>query len=151
MTHEELLQILKDVYLQLRPSSVHGIGVFAIRDIPKGCRDMFSKEEGHWMKIPLNEVEKMPDHLKKLIENYFLFDEQFYYVEKSGFKKPDLCYFLNHSDKPNIISVNDGEFFEALTNIKAGEELFIDYGEIVWGFVLQLRAGDDREFDIASF
>ena len=131
MTKEELLLELKDVYLQLRPSSVHGIGVFAIRDIPKGCRDMFSKEEGNWIKIPLTEVEMMPDHLKKLIENYFLFDDQFYYVEKSGFKKPDLSFFLNHSDEPNIISVNDGEFFETTMNIKAGEELFIDYGEIV--------------------
>lgn len=131
MTKEELLLALKDVYLQLRPSSVHGIGVFAIRDIPKGCRDMFSKEEGNWIKLPLSEVEAMPDHLRKLIENYFLFDEQYYYVEKSGFKKPDLSFFLNHSDDPNIISVNEGEFFETTTDIKAGEELFIDYGKIV--------------------
>ena len=29
------------------------------------------------------------------------------------------------------MSVNDGEFFEAIINIKEGEELFIDYGEIV--------------------
>ena len=131
MTKEELLLELKDVYLQLRPSKVHGIGVFAIRDIPKGCRNMFSKEQGDWIKIPLKEVEMMPDYLKKLIENYFLFDDQFYYVEKSGFKKPDLSFFLNHSDTPNIISINDGECFEAITNINEGEELFIDYGEIV--------------------
>ena len=131
MTKEELLLELKDVYLQLRPSKIHGIGVFAIRDIPKGCRHMFSKEEGEWVKIPLKEVELMPDYLKKLIENYFLFDDQYYYVEKKGFKKPDLSYFLNHSDNPNIFSINDGEFFETITSIKAGEELFIDYGEIV--------------------
>ncbi|MGZ5189613.1 MAG: SET domain-containing protein-lysine N-methyltransferase [Flavisolibacter sp.] len=131
MTKEELLLELKDVYLQLRPSSVHGIGVFAIRDIPKGCRDMFSKDQGEWLKIPLTEVEIMPDYLKKLIENYFLFDDQYYYVEKSGFKKPDLSFFLNHSDHPNIISIKEGECFETITNIKAGEELFINYGEIV--------------------
>jgi SET domain-containing protein len=32
---------------------------------------------------------------------------------------------------PNIISVNDGDYFEALREIKAGEELYLDYGEIV--------------------
>src|SRR5688572_25001879 len=107
MTTGTLLLELRDIYLQLRPSPVHGIGVFAIRDIPKGCRDMFSKDEAEWVKIPLAEVELMPDYLKKLVENYFLFDDQYYYIEKSGFKKPDLSYFLNHSDNPNIISIND--------------------------------------------
>jgi SET domain-containing protein len=43
----------------------------------------------------------------------------------------DLVNFLNHSDTPNIISINDGEFFEAIQDIKKGEELVIDYGEIV--------------------
>jgi SET domain-containing protein len=39
--------------------------------------------------------------------------------------------YLNHSDQPNLISVNDGEFFEAIRDIEAGEELLIDYGTIV--------------------
>ena len=43
----------------------------------------------------------------------------------------DLVNFLNHADIPNIISINDGEFFEAIRDIKKGEELVIDYGEIV--------------------
>jgi SET domain-containing protein len=41
--------------------------------------------------------------------------------------------FLNHSDTPNVISINEGEFFEAIRDIKEGEELVIDYGEIVDG------------------
>jgi SET domain-containing protein len=43
----------------------------------------------------------------------------------------DLSLFINHSDTPNIRSVNDGDYFEALREIEAGEELFLDYGEIV--------------------
>jgi SET domain-containing protein len=38
---------------------------------------------------------------------------------------------LNHADIPNIISINDGDYFEAVRDIKAGEELLVDYGEIV--------------------
>ena len=45
----------------------------------------------------------------------------------------DVSLFLNHADTPNIISVNDGDYFEAIRDIKAGEELLIDYGGIVDG------------------
>ena len=31
----------------------------------------------------------------------------------------------------NVISLNDGEQFEALVDIKVGEELLVDYGTIV--------------------
>ncbi|MBK6772367.1 MAG: SET domain-containing protein-lysine N-methyltransferase [Ignavibacteria bacterium] len=43
----------------------------------------------------------------------------------------DIALFLNHSDTPNIISINDGDYFEAIRDIKAGEELVIDYAGIV--------------------
>jgi SET domain-containing protein len=131
MTKEELLLDIIDTYVQLRPSPVDGIGVFAIRDIPKGCRNMFSKDNGEWMKVPIKEVELLPDYSKDLISNYCVYDEEFYYIQDYGFKKMDLVGFLNHSDSPNIIPVNEGEFFEALIDIKAGEELFINYGDIV--------------------
>jgi SET domain-containing protein len=52
-------------------------------------------------------------------------------VPDYGFKLVDLVIYLNHSDTPNVISVNDGEFFEAICDIKAGEELLVDYGTIV--------------------
>ena len=45
----------------------------------------------------------------------------------------DMANYLNHSNTPNIISVNEGEYFETLREIKKGEELFVDYGEIVDG------------------
>jgi SET domain-containing protein len=52
-------------------------------------------------------------------------------VPAHGFKVMDLSLFLNHSNTPNIISINDGDYFETTREIKAGEELFIDYGSIV--------------------
>jgi SET domain-containing protein len=62
--------------------------------------------------------------------NYCLFDEKNYFVPGHGFKKIDVLLFLNHSDTPNVISINEGEFFETVREIKAGEDLAIDYGEI---------------------
>jgi SET domain-containing protein len=110
---------------------VHGIGVFAITDIPEGCTDMFSKGIGEYMKVSRKEIDALPDHSKTLVEEYCLFDEEHYWVPNIGFKVIDLVSFLNHSDTPNIVSVNDGEQFRTIRPIKAGEELFVDYGTLV--------------------
>jgi SET domain-containing protein len=125
-----LNEIINNTYVVLRPSSVAGIGVFALRVIPKGCRDMFSKPHrgDNWIKIPLTEVEQLPEHAKFLIWNYCLFDDENYFVPDYGFKKVDLCLFLNHSDNPNLQSINGGDYFEAVRDIMAGEELYIYYG-----------------------
>ncbi len=136
MTKEELLKELSvTTWVMIRPSPIEGIGVFALQDIPKGCRSMFSKAtiNEQWIAISKMEVDLLPAHSKALIENYCLYDEDNYFVPDYGFKKMDLVNFLNHSETPNIISINDGEFFEAICDIKKDEELFIDYGEIVDG------------------
>jgi SET domain-containing protein len=132
MTREELLKELNsNTFAMLKPSPVHGIGVFAIRDIPKGCRAIFSKGHGEWIKLPIADVEALPSHSRELVETYCLYDEQNYYVPDYGFKVMDMVNYLNHSSSPNIISINHGDEFEALTDIPAGAELLIDYGQIV--------------------
>ena len=91
---------------------------------------MFSKPHpgDNWIKIPLAEVEQLPEHAKFLIWNYCLFDDENYFVPDYGFKKLELCLFLNHSDTPNLMSIDGGDYFEAVRDITAGEELFIYYG-----------------------
>ncbi len=132
MTKKELLnELSQETYVALKPSAVHGIGVFAIADIPKGCRDFFSKNLGDWIKLPIADVEKLPEHSRSLIETYCLYDEENYFVPDYGFKVMDLVNYLNHSSLPNVISINDGEYFEALTDIAAGTELLINYDKIV--------------------
>jgi SET domain-containing protein len=131
MTKEQLLHELKhDTWVMMKPSPIHGNGVFALREIPKGQRGIFSKNIGEWLKVERSEVEALPQHSIDLVENFCLYDEEFYYIPDYGFKVMDIVNFLNHSDKPNIISINDGEDFETLRTIHAGEELFINYGEI---------------------
>lgn len=132
MTKEALLKDLQQsTYVMIKPSPLHGIGVFAIRDIPKGTRNIFSQGVGEWIKLTIAEVEALPKHSRDLVENHCLFDQDCYYVPDYGFKLVDLVIYLNHSDKPNVVSINDGEFFEAIIDIKAGEELLVDYGTIV--------------------
>ena len=136
ISKEQLLKELKDnSYVMLRQSAIAGVGVIAIRDIPKGCRDMFSKPDPNdqWITVTKKEVEQLPEYAQHMVYNYCLFDNEKYYVPAEGFKKIDVSLCLNHSETPNVISINDGDYFEATRDIKAGEELFLDYGTIVEG------------------
>lgn len=134
MTKEELLQELThETFVALQPSAIHGIGVFAIADIPKGCRSLFSRNTGGWITLSFEEAEQLPAHSREFIETYYLYDEEKYFIPDHGCKVMDMASYLNHSASPNIQSVNHGEYFEALRDIKTGEELLVDYGEIVEG------------------
>lgn len=128
---ESLLQELsRDTWAALRPSPVHGIGVFALRDIPKGCRSFFSSGQDEWIRLSFEEVEALPAHSRELIETYCLYDDKDYFVPAQGFKVMDITLYLNHSSTPNVASVNEGEYFIALEDIPAGTELLVDYGSI---------------------
>lgn len=137
MNKSDLIEELSNhTYVMLKPSATAGTGVIALRDIPKGCREMFSRPDPNdkWTLLSNEEVDALPAHARFLVQNYCLYDENLnYFVPGNGFKKLDLSHFLNHSNTPNIISINDGEYFEALTDIQAGSELFIDYGTLVHG------------------
>ncbi len=126
-------ELCENTYVMLKPSLIAGIGVFALRPIPKGCRDMFSKPDPRdsWLTLTRQEVQQLPVHALALVENYCLFDSDHYYLPQKGFKSMDLSLFLNHSDSPNIVSIQDGDYFEALRDIAEGEELLIDYGTLV--------------------
>ena len=126
-----LKELSASTYVMIKPSPLHGIGVFAIRNIPKGTKDIFSQGVGDWIKVSKEEVDALPKHSKDLIENHCLFDEDHYFSPDYGFKLIDLVIYLNHSDTPNVISLNEGEQFEAIRDIAVGEELLVDYGTIV--------------------
>ena len=81
--------------------------------------------------MPILDIEKLPEQSRNLVETYCLYDETHYYLPDYGFKVMDLVNYLNHSSIPNVISVNDGEYFESIRDIREGEELLVNYGEIV--------------------
>ena len=129
---QRLIQQLRErTYVKLQASPLHGIGVFAIRDIPKGTKNIFSPPHNRFTHLLYAEVEALPEHSRALIENFCLYDETGYFVPDDGFDTMDIALYLNHSDTPNIRSIDDGDYFEALVDIPAGTELLIDYGTIV--------------------
>ncbi|MES2003745.1 MAG: SET domain-containing protein [Bacteroidota bacterium] len=134
MTKQQLLHELShEMWIALKPSGIHGIGVFALCDIPKGCTTLFSKNTGGWLTISFEEATQLPAHSREFIETYYLYDDEKYFIPDHGTRVMDMASYLNHSSTPNIVSVNDGECFETLRVIREGEELFVNYGEIVEG------------------
>ena len=64
MLQKLLCELQSETYVMPKASPTHGIGVFAIRDIPKGTRNIFSKGIGEWIKVPISEVEALPEHTR---------------------------------------------------------------------------------------
>ena len=63
MNKEALLkQLAESTYVMIKASPIHGIGVFAIRDIPKGTQDIFSQGIGDWIQVSKEEVNALPKH-----------------------------------------------------------------------------------------
>ncbi len=117
MPHDPLHELRHHTYVMIRPSPVAGIGVFALRPIPKGCRDIFTPPAGGadgYVAVPRHEIDALPEHARLLVETYCLYDHAHYHLPEDGLKKIDLVHFLNHSKTPNVRSVDDGAWFEAL-------------------------------------
>ena len=115
------------VWCTIAPSPVHGVGVFAIRDIPKGqklnCQNI--SRMGVLRIIP-SELENLLPEIKKLIL------QRWPIVTTTGyFQSPNddvfLLAFMNHSETPNYDKVND----ITLRDVKKGEEIFEHYGDFV--------------------
>lgn len=126
-----LHELRTHTFVTLQPSAVHGIGVVALCDIPCGQKGIFSQDQSEWIPVSMQEVSELPTHVRERIENHCLFDETHYFIPEYGFNLIDPVIYLNHSEHPNVRSIDAGNDFEAIRDIKAGEELFVDYGEIV--------------------
>jgi len=138
---EKLVENLKEeVLCRIGPSEIHGVGVFAIRDIPEGT-ELFKLS---------NETPKDHDDIIDLSEDDLTgLEEGVIEIIKSNFVKSHLAtyslpetgpnslywgYFINHSSVPNLSFKMDEkdkqQFVKFVTNkdIEKGEELTEDYG-----------------------
>ncbi len=142
MRKKEFLKSLGRVYCRLAVTK-HGVGVVAIRDIPKGT-DPFKNCDpfGSVMRISQKEFEgyKAPEEAKQLVRDFCALQDGCYFVPTYGIDAIDKSYFLNHSPKANMVTKNKGETFITLRLIKKGEELCANYDQYQ-----ELRMGFRKE------
>ena len=109
--HEESLiskDLLKEDILKVAQSTIHGKGVFALKEI---------HINKYFYSIPMNDLRNSPaPSLAKISINTFIND-------------PIILNFVNHSCDPNSELVLDqkGAFLRSKRKILAGEEITIDY------------------------
>lgn len=130
MKKSHLIENLRhSVYVRLMPSAIGGVGVFAIRDVPAGI-DPFGEDNIVFEKIRISEIRndsEIPDTVKKYAEDMCMTKGGYFYIPKCGLNNINPSFFVNHSVTPNLKTDDAGEHFITLREIKAGEELTIDY------------------------
>lgn len=123
MTQEQqILELSHLAKANLGVSKIHGVGVFALRAIPKG-RSVFADRMPKVYNIPYSSMGKLLTEVKNMI-----LERWPSVVNGSQFIYPDarLVSFMNHAftgDGANYDPATD----TALADIKEGEEILEDY------------------------
>ena len=104
----------------LKPSPIGGIGVFATHAIPAGSQVLSGKFLPRKMK-----TQDIPEEFLKYCVH--LNDEECLCPRQ--FDRMEIGWYLNHSDNPNIMRKSEYTVF-AIRDIKAGEEIFMDYNQL---------------------
>ncbi len=126
---KKLLQHLRtEVYCRLGVSPVHGIGVFAIRDILKGAKPLKSRLKMHEIKFNHAELSSLPQRVRKELDMFCYFDKLHMLVPAIGLNSMNMSVYLNHSKTPNLKMRKDGVLI-ALRDIQQDEELLMDYDD----------------------
>ena len=110
-------------FVYLGPSSIHGIGCFADADIRKGeLVRIWDGDDSRW--IPLARAHASPQ--VHLIKRFGIRNSKGYWAPRD-FLRISTGWYMNHSDDPNIGSDDEDVTYHAVRDIKAGEELVMDY------------------------
>jgi SET domain-containing protein len=121
-----LAHLRSDVYCRLGVSKTHGVGVFAIRDIPKGVNPLKIFKRRKESKLSLKHLTDLPKSVAKQIDKFCYVKKGYMFVPTCGMNTVDMSIFLNHSKKPNLRFKKSGAL-QSLKKIRTGDELTIDY------------------------
>ena len=149
---EKLLQNLKeDVLCKVGVSKINGVGLIAIKDIPKGTTvfnlSNYHPERDELVDVSEEEISSLDSEVVDLIKTYSAISHLgTYTIHENGLNNISLGYYLNHSDDPNItikmvestpfdlsstmlIDTTPCQYlnFVAIKDIKKGEELTENY------------------------
>ena len=128
----KLLKNLEQTYCSIGISKVHGIGIIAIRDIPRGIDPLPIITPEKLIDLTNEDLETLPKEVADRVKELFIRNNKVYSVSSSGLNGLGIICYMNHSKEPNVdlnIRAFTGGYVPWITikDIKKGEELFWDY------------------------
>lgn len=135
ITKEVINHLKNNIKTEIAVSPIHGVGVFAIKDIKEGEQlfPIWEYETGIYL-IPNETLKEIPNSVLTLLDKYFI-------NEECGFKVLRLFKGMNflfhgtsycNSAHPNIENTNIDINGVALRDIKAGEEILEWYTKNIY-------------------
>lgn len=133
--NDVIFDLQHNIYCRIKPSKVHGIGVFAIRDIPKNTNPFITLRKDEEILLDIEESLIMDNKMihpevKTLVKDFYTVRDGKIEFPARGLNEIDISFFMNTATVPNIGTNDEGETFYALRKIETGEELLINYADI---------------------
>jgi uncharacterized protein len=128
----------RNLYTRLR-ASAHGIGVFALREIPKNFR-LFEGDCVAAVRVPQNIVDRIQDDELRQMYVDFCPLRNGHFIAPTDFNQLTMSWYMNHSEHANVTADDDLQF-TSVRSIAKDEELTIDYTSL----------GHDATHHIASW
>jgi len=126
-SRKDILERIKKTYCKLKASSIQGVGVFAVRDIPENINPFFGIPDQKWLRFSMNELKEIDKSIMEMIDDFFVIEkDDTINIPEYGLNGMDMSFFVNHSDHPNLIT-REGRYFFTARKIKKGEELTVGY------------------------
>lgn len=125
---EEKVVNFEETVLELKPSTIDGIGIFAARDILRG--EVIAEgihESDYKCIIPWKNIKNLDLDTKNRIYSYCIgTPEGFFPPPNNSFNELSIEWYMNHSCRGNIGFDENGDFI-TIRNVKKGDELTYDY------------------------
>jgi len=120
----------------MRFSSIHGIGVIAIRNIPKNTNPFKGIKRQKWAEVDTDELKHLDKEVKKMISDFYAVGKNGKFeINEDGLNGMDISFFLNNSKTPNIKRINGGHDIVTLRKIKKNEELTEAYSSFDYRYI----------------
>ena len=120
---KEAVKLLNSIVkIKIAPSPIHGVGVFAMRNMKKGEK-LEADAIPHAFDLPFKKLGDLKPEVRELILSHWPS-----IINGSHFLYPvtKMTAFMNHADNPNYDAKED----KLLKDVKKGEEITEDYRQI---------------------
>jgi hypothetical protein len=121
--------IIECTYCKIKPSSIDGVGVFAVRYIPR-LINIFPdcSRYDKYFKVKKEIFDVADPEVRSMVHDFFSGDDKTYHIPYRTLNSLNISAYVNHSDSPNAAFDSRG-FIYSTKDIENGEEVVVDYND----------------------